>query len=288
MLSRQLRNIDGSAKLIQWLRGPSQPEFTLQCLIDMRLEPRWFPELASPRQLRNELRGRVFGAAHASAEAVETLGLKDRLLGDAPGSLSTSIGGLEAMLPGPLEGALPSRLELFGEGLAKIEADLAAATIGTSTFVGLINASMWWRIPDHLIEAAVAAITRHDYQIPSGDGPDLATCLLGLGSVAAVTRSQALCDAVRIVVRVSWRLYPGTLTADEAFRIGALACAAYVDATDWTKQIGHFMTELAMQHITNREARSLQINLSALCHLVPELWATCGQADAALSLAAGR
>jgi hypothetical protein len=289
IVARQLRNVAGNgADLVEWLRGPSEPYFTLQCLIDMRTEPRWFPELASPDQWRNELMGRVLGAAASAPEAVDALGLRELLLGESPESVASRISRAEAMLPGPLEGASPAHLVLSLQTLTTIQDTLATGKIDTVSFSPLINASMWYQLPEELVEFAVTAIERADYQIPVREEVDLASCLLGLASVAAVSRSQKLREAIQIVVRVSWRLYPGAISADEGFRIGALACAAHEDATDWAARIGQFMTELAFQELSPHEAASLQSNLSVMCHIAPALWGTCGQADAALALAVGR
>lgn len=289
VLVRQLRNISGNAEdLIRWLRGPVEPYFTLQCVVDMRLEPRWFPELARPEQWRNELLGRVLGAAANSADAVESLGLTDRLLGKDADALQHHVGGLESMLPGPLEGASPPRLELSADAFAHIETSLQAQQIDTVSFTPMINASMWWHLPDTVISAAVAALERCEYQVAARPEVDLDTCLLGLASVAAVYRSKELHDALRIVVRLAWRLNPGALSPDATFRIGVLSCAAFHDKVEWSKQLGFVMTELSYLDFTVGQAVSLQSNLSVLCHLEPELWGTCGQAEAALALAAGR
>jgi len=48
------------------------------------------------------------------------------------------------------------------------------------------------------------------------------------------------------------------------------------------------MTDLAYQELTIEEAFRLHSHLLVLCHLVPELWASCGQAEAALQSVIGR
>ncbi|MEF2252896.1 hypothetical protein V4D00_21070, partial [Ralstonia solanacearum] len=134
----------------------------------------------------------------------------------------------------------------------------------------------------------VEAIERHHYQISGSDEAPLPFCLIGLASVAAVSRSAKLCEAIHTMLRVSWRLNPGLLTADEMFRAGVLACAAHAELTDWTERLGQFMTELSLQNLTEDDADVLQSHLTTMCHLVPELWGTCGQAQAALGLVVGR
>jgi hypothetical protein len=72
------------------------------------------------------------------------------------------------------------------------------------------------------------------------------------------------------------------LTIEDAFRIAIIACASRSELADWCKCLGDFMVDCAFQPITVEEATRLHSHLVHLCHLVPELWSTCGQAEAAL------
>lgn len=274
-------------KFAQWLREANEGYFYMQILLDMRVEPRWFPELGSSEQWRNELLGRVWMAAALAPDAVKALGLTERLTGETPQALVHQLDRPAVHLPGPLEGGATAPVELSPEIMAEIEQQLRGA-ISTTTFSGLINVSMWLRVPDRLVDLIVEAIERHHYQIPGSDEAPLPFCLIGLASVAAVSRSTKLCEAIHTMLRVSWRLNPGLLTADEMFRAGVLACAAHVELTDWTERLGQFMTELSLQNLTEDDADVLQSHLTTMCHLVPELWGTCGQAQAALGLVVGR
>jgi hypothetical protein len=284
VLRQLIELIADSTDLVQWLRGSSEQYFVLQCLVDMRLEPRWFPELASAAQWRNELLGRVWFAAVPAAEPVSSLGLQDRLLGDGPEALPSQINRMKALFPGPLEGGGQALRELTSEIATAVRDRLTGASVHTGSFSALINASMWMRIPEEVLDLAAEAVERSHFQIPVGESDiPLSLCLLGLASTAAVSRSEKLSTSVLTVVRLARRLNPDQLSVDEAFRIGMLACAAHVELNNWSEQVGQLMTEFAFQDLTSKEADDLHSHLAILCHLVPELWGTCGQADAALA-----
>jgi hypothetical protein len=64
--------------------------------------------------------------------------------------------------------------------------------------------------------------------------------------------------------------------------IGLVAAAASPDLADWSKFIGNWMVDLTFHPLKKDEAFRLQIFCRQMCHIVPELWHTCGKADAAL------
>lgn len=272
---------------IGWLLDANEGYFFMQTLVDMRVEPRWFPELGSTEQWRNELLGRIWIAANSVPEAVEALGLTDRLIGDGPEAILRKIDRAEVLLPGPLEGGTGSQFELNPESARAIEGRLSGV-VDTTTFSGLLNSSFFFRVPDRLADLAAEAIERNHYQITADERVPFSTCLIGLASVAAVTRNTKLRDAIHTVLRVSWRLNPGQLTADESFRAGILACAANGEFADWAENVGRFMTELSLQDLSEEDADALLSHLSTMCHLEPELWGTCGRAHAAFGLIVGR
>ncbi|RQG99863.1 hypothetical protein [Paraburkholderia dinghuensis] len=288
LVYRHIRKIVGeSTELDRWLRDVNEGYFVMQTLLDMRVEPRWFPELNSAEQLKNELLGRIWMAANAAPDAVTALGLAERLTGEAPESISQLIDRTAARLPGPLEGGVRSPIPLPPDVLNYIEACLKGA-IDTTAFGSLINVSMLACVPDHLVDLACEAIERYHYQIPVNEQVPVSVCLLGLAGVAAVNRNTKLCETIHVLMRVGRHFDLGQLTVDEMFRVGALACAAHADLNDWTGRVGDFMTELSLQNLTLEDATILHSHLSTMCHLVPELWHTCGQAQAALGLVIGR
>jgi hypothetical protein len=62
-----------------------------------------------------------------------------------------------------------------------------------------------------------------------------------------------------------------------------VAAAAHSEQSAWAKTIGEWLTELAFAEMTADEAVSLQSDVHLLLHIEPDLWATCGPAQAALA-----
>ncbi|MDN7689767.1 hypothetical protein QZM36_28485, partial [Burkholderia multivorans] len=271
---------------IRWLRDTNDAYFFIQVLVDTRVEPRWFPELGGAEQWKNELLGRVWLATRSRPEAVKVPELS-QLIEDGPQSVIAKIDRVAALLPGPLEGGASSQIELPPEAIREIEERLADA-VDTADFSALLNASMLFHTPTRLTDLAAEALERNHYQILEDERVSLSTCLVGLASLAALSRNIRLCDAIHISLRVSWRLNPGKLTVEESFRTGVVACAAHGELFDWTDSIGRFMNELSLCDLSREDASALLSHLSTMCHLEPELWGTCGQAHAALGLVTGK
>lgn len=180
-----------AAGLASWLQSVRSQIYLLECLVDLRVEPRWLPDLGFPGQLKNEICGRVWGAMTKFTPGdlgPEFVGLA---CGDAEGSLKKKFNHVLAGLPGPLEGGTAASVELSSEEVTQIKNALSSTKITLESVSELANAAILFRFP-----------------------------------------------------------------AD--------------------------ITDCAFQSITNEEATRLQWRLVWLCHLVPELWATCGQAEAAL------
>jgi len=161
--------------------------------------------------------------------------------------------------------------------------DLSGSVITASSFSALVNSSLLFRIPADLADAAADAIAGAEYRLDcGGDVKLLVVILFGLATVAAVTRNHKLTESLFTVLRKYRRFYPDELGIEDAFRIGMIASASRVELSDWCQWVGSCMTDFAFQPIAKDEASRLHSDLIYLCHLVPELWATCGQAEAAL------
>ncbi len=189
---------------------------------------------------------------------------------------------MHACLPGPLEGSVAPPVELPAEEVTRIRDELSAATITIESVSGLANAAIVVRFPAELADTAADAIARADYRLPHDNTAVFVAHLLGLASAAAITRSCKLADALFLLVRTYRHFHPNELTIEDGVRIAIIACASRAELVDWCKCIGDFMIDCAFQPITTEEAIRLHSHLVHLCHLVPELWSTCGQAEAAL------
>jgi hypothetical protein len=277
-----------ATQFLQWaLKGRSQV-FLLQCFADAREEPRWLPELILPDQLRNELGGRVWAAAQANAVFVESFGWAPLLLDETPGSLRQQFNLAQSILPGPLEGGSKPTIEIPINDLEAIRVDLAQPTPTAGAFSALANAALLFRIPDDVADLAAQALDRTNYYLRRSHGQPLIPFLLGLATVAATTRHRKLADALFTMLRNYRRFYPTELDVDGVFRVAMMACASRSALADWCVCVGSCMTDLAFQKLTRDEAARLHSQVLILCHLVPELWASCGQAEAALQSVASR
>jgi len=265
--------------LLRWARAARTEFFLLQCYVDLRLEPRWLPGLLSSRQLRAELEGRVVGAAVANLETARAAGLW-QLIDDVEGSLRKRV-GIQTFIPGPLEGGLQPQMmpkELETEIIGNL-----SGSVGASSFVVLANVALLYFIPQSVANLAAEAVVKADYRLQSeGNKEQLVGLLHGLASVAAVTRSVRLADSIFILLRKSRRLYPDELSLEDHFRIGMVACASRAELLEWYGAVGSLLTDLSWEALSRDEASILHSHLEKLCHLVPELWATCSPAEAAL------
>jgi hypothetical protein len=70
--------------------------------------------------------------------------------------------------------------------------------------------------------------------------------------------------------------------------VGLVAAASHPDLKNWRAFVGNWLAELVFEDLEHDEGQVLHSHLKWLCHVVPELWVTCGMADAALSAFNGR
>lgn len=283
LIARCIADIGGDAtELARWLQSVRSEMYLLQCFADLRVEPRWLPDFGLSDQLRNEICGRVWVAATKLPQGVLQPELTELLLGDGDGSLKRQFSSVHACLPGPLEGGIAGAAELPAEEVARIKVDLSSAKITLASVSGLANAAIVFHFPAELADMAGDALARADYRLAHDEKAGFVSHLLGLASAAAMTRSCKLADALFLLLRTYRHFHPDELTITDAFRIAITACASRSELTDWCKCVGDFMIDCAFQQVTTEEADRLHSHLVLLCHLVPELWSTCGQAEAAL------
>jgi hypothetical protein len=283
LIARCIVEIGGDAtELTVWLQSVRFQRYWQQCLADLRVEPRWLPDFGLPRQLRNEICGRVWAAAAKLAQGVLEPELNELLLGDVDGSLTRRFNRMLACLPGPLEGGISAAGELPAEEVERIKGDLSSAKVSLTSVSGLANAAIVVRFPAELADMAGDAIARADYRIPHDDNTAFVQHLVGLAAAAAITRSCKLADALLVLVRTYRHFHPNAMMIDHGLLIAMIACASRSELLDWCKCVGEFMIDCAFQPVTTEEATRLHSHLVYLCHLVPELWSTCGQAEAAL------
>ena len=267
----------------EWAFNIRGEQYYLQSLADMRLEPRWNPDLAAAAQMKADFFGRIMIAAKNYEKNINDGELHDLVLGIVPGSLHSLSEFPRPYFPGPLEGAESSPNILPAELSEAIDAQLGVDEVGPSSFIALVNSALFFRVASDQAELAAKALKLGSYRLANvEDRSQLLGILNGLATVAAAARSRALADELRILVRRYRRDAQYGFSIEEAMRICLVAAASRADLNDWREFAGDWLTELAFSDLEGNDGEVLHSYLQCLCHAVPELWVSCGRADAAL------
>lgn len=271
--------------LCNWARENCTGQFYVQSLADMRLEPRWYPDLSQPAQLKAEICGRLMIAGHNAKEHLSDY-LSHLLLytSSHPNSLQSTLSTVNPVCPGPLEGATSEQRELPAEFKSAIEEQIARSELGVTSFIALVNSVDMFSIPGDIVERVGEVLRTGRYYFHHlKNHHELMVVLLGLGRVAAISRNTSLADEIRVLVRRYRHDTQFTLSVDDAFRIVLFAAGAYADVLEWAGFVGDNLCELAFSELSQEDATSLHNQLQILCGAVPELWTAAGRADAALA-----
>lgn len=267
----------------EWAFNNRGEQYYLQSLADMRLEPRWNPDLAVASQMKADFFGRIMIAAKNYGKNINDGELHKLVLGTEPGSLHSLSEFPRPYFPGPLEGAENSPNILPAELSEAIETQLGAEEVEPSSFIALVNSALIFRVDSDQAELAARALKLGSYRLENVENrSQLLAILNGLASVAAAARSISLADELRILVRRYRRDTQYALSIKEAMRICLVAAASRADLNDWRKFAGDCFTELAFGNLESDDGEVLHSHLHCLFQAVPELWVTCGRADAAL------
>ena len=290
LIQRQLVNVDididqFSEDMSRDRRGQHYP----QSLVDMRLEPRWIPELATASQMKADFFGRILIAAKKYEQNITDSPIHDLVFGDAARSLESLSNSLDPWYPGPLEGTEDLQRALPIQVAEAIETQLRAKEVSPSSFPALVNFVLLYRIGTDQAELAAKALKRANHRILNIESsPQLVGLLSGLATVAAVARSSMLADELRILVRKYRHDAEYALSIQEAISICLVAAAGHSELSKWTEFVGKWLTDFAFDDLEVDDAQLFHAWLTYLCHIVPELWVSCGRADAALLALIGK
>ena len=266
----------------EWASGNGRLLYTMQSLVDLRREPRWFPDFVLPEQLRAKFVGRILIAAERHRANIEGGELAALIWGE--GSVfQTDSFSLYSGVPGPLEGGVEAVVPIPSKLESSIRERLEADELTAESFFGLVNSAVVFRADTQLSDLAARALARVGYQFRKSNGDDEAFALLnGLAMVGAVTRSTALAKGVRILARIGRRRAKENLPPDAVARVALIAAAASEGFSGWKEAVGDWVTELAFAEMSREEAVALQQVLGVLLELEPRLWPACSRAVAAL------
>ena len=130
----------------EWALKARGGAYFLQTLTDLRLEPRWTPNLASAPQMQAEFFGRIMITASNHEDGIKGSELHPLLLGDGPKSLRSRSEFLNPFFPGPLEGGGSSPNPLPTQYAEAISAQLSTEKAEVPSFVALVNAGQIFRV----------------------------------------------------------------------------------------------------------------------------------------------
>ncbi|MFC5700159.1 hypothetical protein ACFPVX_02600 [Cohnella faecalis] len=284
LISRQLISVKiNISSFCEWLANNLDETYYLQTLIDMRSEPRWYPELAEDVHLKANYLGRIITAALNFTQDIKDSKLYDLILGSHPDSLSKFTTSLDVFFPGPLEGGEETPNALPLEISKAIDTQLSSEVTTLSSFIALVNSALIFRIGIDQSELAAKALKLGSYRLANvQEKSQLLTILNGLATVAAISRSCALADDLRIVVRRYMHDAQFALSIEESMRIFLISASSREDPRQWRTFLGDCLNELAFGELRGKDGELLYSYLQSLCGLVPELWISCSRAEAAL------
>ena len=274
-----------SGNIANSVRKMGFQSFYAQSLIDMRLEPYWNPAFADPPQMQADFFGRLINAGSRYKSHINNSDLQEILFGENDLSLRSRCDQHAFFLPGPLEGTESKPVDMPEEVINGIKESLESENINISSYVGLINSGILFRVDPEYASMAAKALRYSNHIFPGLEDKEqfLATCL-GLANVVVSTRSEVLAnELVFIVHRYRQRSHHLQLQMSELVPTLLMASAAYENQDQWRQFLGKWITELAFSDMERDEARWLYSCLRELLHIVPELWVTCAKAEAALA-----
>ena len=274
-----------SASIVKWARtGGIGHVFFLQGLVDLRLAPRWLPDLVSPDQLRAEFIGRVANAVMQCKGEIQSESLRGLLTGE-DSRLATAAEWPFPMLPGPLEGELTSTQPNIPDEVVKdVTAGLEADRLEPSSFAGLVNMALLYKMSASQAGLAATALRRVRYSIENADDESSIFGLIGgLANVAAVTRAADLAETLRVLTRVMRRRKRLNADPDDEMHIAMVAAASHEGLEDWARFAGEWITELAFEVCERDSAQSFLLKLRRLVQIEPAMARHCAAADAALT-----
>ena len=270
-------------EVCEWALRNRFEQYFMQSLADMRLEPRWNPNLFAADQLKAGFCTRIATAASDYCRETNIGPLYDLILGAEDGSVRSSIEIPTQFLPSPLEGSEATPSVLPNQLANVIKDQLNTSGVGPSSFFALVNSALMFSIDSEIAAMAANALKLDNYRLSNiQDRSQLLTILNGLAAVAAVARNHELADELRITSRVYRQDPRYSLSCNEEMHVCLVASASRSDLVEWRDVVGDWLTELSFSVVDRNEAVVFQYKLKCLCHAQPDLWISSAGADAAL------
>ena len=256
--------------------------FYMQTFADMRIEPRWSPNMLEPTQVKADLIGRILIAAESNKKILEEKEVYKVIYGDEPETVQSNSNFPKSYMPGPLEGAEGLRPDVPDEFIDEIEAQLNSDEAGSGQFFMLLNSALIFKVDPKYAQRTAEILKEKQYHLNNVENrQQLINILSRLATLAAVTRSVTLADELLILLRVYFQDHEYKLTIDEYVRIGLEAAASRKDLKEWSAYLGNLFQNLAFSELEYDDGVAAHSYLECLCRCMPQLWRTCAKADAA-------
>ncbi|MEZ5938622.1 MAG: hypothetical protein R3C52_10440 [Hyphomonadaceae bacterium] len=278
-------SLEGAA---DWAMQGRGQDFFMQSLADLRIEPRWLPDLMTAEQLKNEFLSRIHIASDHAKEQIPAGDLRQLVVEEGPESIKARLAMPFAFLPGPLEGGATAPAPFPQDMLDELKEPTEKKVLEARFFAGVVNLALVFRLEKDVGLLIGEILRAAKYRLSVGGESGVTFSLLaGLAIIAAVTRTASLADDIRVLVRVLRARGDFDAEPDSQLRIGLIASAAHQDVPGWCKAVGDWFIELSYEPMDRATAQGLRHHLRKLCQAVPDLWPYVSKADAALAAVVG-
>ncbi|WP_341863842.1 hypothetical protein [Gymnodinialimonas sp. 57CJ19] len=284
MLAREAQERIDTADFSAWTMENHGHRFYLQGLIDLRDEPRWLPDYASPAQLKQELLGRLFNAVGAASGSLPKGPLRDTFDLENPDSRFNRARTIKSSLPGPLEGSVSSLRNPIPQELeAVLDRSLADGKLTAKSITVLINTTGIFQVGSEKADRALEAIKESNFRFAENLGEaERFSFVHGLAEVASRLRSEDLARSVRAVARSHRDESNDDRRYNEEIIICLVAAGAFADFDAWIAFVGDWINELCFR-VEAEAAGDLAYSLQTMCSIEPRLRSKLGAGVAALS-----
>ncbi len=265
------------------LLGDFQMRHYMQSLVDMRVEPGWNPVFGTAEHIKTNCLRRIIQTAEEHLSNIKNSELYSLIFKTQAASIHSS--SPFPYPPNPLDGSEVPNRELPMLVSDSIEKQIHADEVSPPSFAALVNSAYLFRLGSEHVELASKALRSCCYRISNIENrQQLLTLLNGLAMVAAVTRSHALANQLRILVRGYGENanYKYGVSAEEELLLCLTAAASLRDLDEWKEFVGRWITEMSFE-LEAEDAGVLRSQLQHLCHIAPDLWTSCAKACAVLS-----
>ncbi len=255
--------------------------YKLQNLVDMRLEPKWLPQYIYPVQIKNNCISRIIYSY--SKYNIKSKEINILIKGKQENNLKSFLCYPFSYFHGPLEGGCLSSKQSSESFQNIINDKLTQGISDDETLALLVNNRAVYDFNPTILNQIREILKKYNYRLPNINTAEEANSLLyGLSMISAITRDTELAIDVIYLLKKHYNKSNLSISIDDYFTMILVSAGAYEDLQAWCDFIGKWITDLAFSEIKFSDSRNLLKIIKDLCHIVPDLWAKLGRAEAAL------